>query len=509
MPMSTGETRPQLGDPQVTIWFTVTVRVAWELMLAGFRVRPGLLSDARDHALACLPDGVGADEAESLAGAATQDYLGRVRHGLYQRMSPIEDLDLTIDRRWREQIFDTVDPVGDAVLRLHFGDGMELGAVERTAALGSTVIEGAREGIREAVRAIVSGQGLEGWNDERVDRLIRRIVAMPAAGCPAPTHLLSDSCRAHLDKCPRCSRAVRLIRGGLLAPLDLVAPGGPAQDKQAQVAVILLHPDSRKHAKRLSRVLGERAIKLHADAWLVDRTELSLIGPALKSLAEDSRPPRHHLRGAVVKGPGRWSGSVLLGPVAISALDTARSRPWAEIDQLGELPAPRPPAPSALRWWLVAGVAAGLAGLVGYQVMQPELIPPSTPISVEFHRLDQDWAIRFETEDLAVVDVVGLGPDGLEVLHAGARSEKGRWATGDGRFQLIVPGAEVALIASESGVPELQGLVSQARSQAQPMVALEAWVRHGHPSVDFVVSPAIIEVLQPAETAGSGPYPAQ
>ena len=149
--MTSGVNRPQPADPRVSIWFSVTVRVAWELMLAGIRVRPALLTDARDHVLACLPDGVGPDEAEVLAGAATIDFLERVRAGKYERLTPIEDTDLTIHRSWRDQLFKAVDPVGDAVLRLHYGDGMDLGAVERTAAIDSAVLEGAREGIREAV----------------------------------------------------------------------------------------------------------------------------------------------------------------------------------------------------------------------------------------------------------------------------------------------------------------------------------------------------------------------
>ena len=498
--MPSGSPRTQTGDPRVTIWFSVTVRVAWELMLAGIRVRPAILTDARDHALACLPEGTGPDEAETLAGVATADFLGRVREGRYERLIPLEDTDLTIRQSWREQLFESVDPVGDAVLRLHYGDGMDMAAVERTAAIDTAVLDGAREGIREAVRTIVDAEGLSSWSQERLDVLVGRIVSLPSPGCPAPTHLLSDQAREHVDRCPRCSRAVRLIRGGLLAPLDLMAPADHESPRNAQIVAILLHPDARKHHKRVSRVLSERAIALGNDVWLLDRSDLGAVAPGLKALAEDSRPPRHHIRGAVVTGLGRWSGNVLLGPVAIQALDAARSRPWSEIDQLGELPAPRPPAPSAVRWWAGAGVAAGLAALAGVHVMSPEEVPPSMPIAVEFQRMPQGWAIRFDTEDLAVVDVVGLGTEGLTGLHAGARAEKGRWATGDGRFQLMVPGNEVALIASADGIPELHGLVEQARAQSQPMTSLESWVRHTHPTVDFVVSPAIIEDVQPAES---------
>jgi|GEM_PF-1124976 len=496
MPPGANPSRSYASSPSV--WFSVTVRVAWDLMLAGVRVRPALLADAREHVLTCLPEGVGADEAEDLAGPATLDFLGRVRDGHYDRLPEMPDTDLTICRSWRDQLFSAVDPVGDAVLRLHYGDGMDMAAVERTAAIDGSILSGAREGIREAVRSIVDGQGVESWVDERMDRLIRRIVSVPAPDCPPPTHLLSDTVRDHVDSCPRCSRAVRLIRGGLIAPLDLLAPGGDAPASSVKVLAILLHPDARKYRRKVIRALGESAIMVGQDAWLMDRSELVHVAPKLRSLAEESQPPRHHLRGAVVTGEGRWSGPVLLGPAAIQALDTARSRPWSEIDQLGELPPPRPPAPKATRWWMGVAVSAIAAGLAGYQVLQEEEAPPSTPIAVDFRRIDSSWVIRFDTEDLAVVDVVGVSDEGLSLLHAGARSEKGRWATGEGDFQIVVPGVEVALIASEAGIPELYGLVEQARSQSQPMRALEGWVRTTHPTVDFVVSPAIIEGVEPA-----------
>ncbi len=505
--MPSGLYLPRSSSTGSTVWFSVTVRVAWELMLGGVRVRPSVLCDARDHALACLPTGVGPDEAEVLAGAATRDFIIRAKEARYERTAEIPDMDLTIHRGWRDQLFEAMDPVGDAVLRLHYGDGMPISEVERTAAIDGGVISAAREGIRETTRSIVDTHGAGGWSEARVDELICRIVGVPAPGCPEPTHLLSEAQRDHVDACPRCSRAVRLIRGGLLAPLDLVAPGGEPQTNMMSLAAILLHPDARKHRRRVVRALGDAAIRVGRDGWLLDPDDLARVGPALRALAEESRPPRHHLRGAIVTGPGRWSGKLLLGPVAIRAMDTARSRPWSEVDQLGELPTPRPPAPRATRWWLGAGLAAVAAGLVAIPVFQPEAPPPSTPIAVEFQRKSTGWVIRFDTEDLAVVDVVGVVQGSLTLLHAGARSEKGRWATGDGDFQLVAPGTEVALIASRDGIPELPGLVDQARAQPAPMSALEVWVRTAHPTVDFVVSPAIINELEPA-APGALPSPA-
>jgi len=504
--MPSGIPAPRSHDRLATVWFSVTVRVAWDLMLAGIRVRPAILQDARDHALASLPEGAGADEAEILAGAATQNYLTRVRDGQYHRLTDVPDTDLVIHRAWRESLFLAVDPVGDAVLRLHYGDGMDMAAVERTAAIDGTLLLAAQEGIRELVREIVESAEIDGWVDARVDGLIHRIVGMSASGCPEPIHLLSDAMRSHVDKCPRCSRAVRLIRGGVIAPLDLVAPGGETPMKMSEVAAILLHPDARKHRKRVVRALGPAAISAGHDSWLLSRADLISVGPELRALTEDAHPPRHQLRGAVVTGPGRWSGTALLGPVAIQALDAARARPWSEVDELGELPAPRPPPPRATWWWVGAGVAAVASALVGALVLTPEAPPPATPIAVEFKRIGSDWLIRFDADEIAVVDVVSVSVDGLTLLHSNVSAGKGRWATGQGDFELLVPGSEVALIASESGIPELLYLVGQSRGQPTPMLALQNWVKTAHPSVDFVASPAIIKG-DPAVPVAKPPKP--
>ncbi len=478
----------------VSVWFPVTVRVAWELVLAGIRVRPGVLQDARDHVLYSLPPDVGVDEAEMLAGSLTQRYLERAQFGQYQRDVQDPDLSVPVHRQWRLQLFDSVDPVGDAVLRMHYGDGMEMDGVERTAAIDGAVLCGAQEGVREAMRVIAyaSDHSMAEWADARVDRLITRIVGLAEPGCPPPAEVLSDEARGHVDRCTRCSRAVRLIRGGVLSPLDLSPQSGALDASPIEVATLLLHPDGRKHRKRMQRLLDAHAVPVGKDAWLMDARDLHAISGSIRLAAEEGRPPRHHLRGAVVSGIGRWSGSVLLGPIAVDALAAARSRPWSEIEGLGELPSPRPPPPRATRWWVAAAICAMASIATGVHVLTPKGPPPATPIEVQFKPAEDGWNIRFDADDLAVVDVVALGADGLELLHPSALAGKGQWATGEGDYYLSVPHDTVALISSAAGIPGIEELIVQARAQPVPMQAIEGWIREAHPTVDFVVSPEIV-----------------
>jgi hypothetical protein len=489
------------------VWFPVTVRVAWTLVLAEIRVRPAVLQDVRDHVLFSLPSGTSADEAEVRAGPLTRAYLERVTLGRYRRDIDDPDLSIPVRRDWRHQLFDAVDPVGDAVLRMHFGDGMDMDGVERTAAIDGSALAGAREGVREAIRAIAhsTNPSLDEWTDERLDRLIARIVGMSETGCPSPVEITADAHRSHVDQCTRCSRAVRLIRGGVLSPSDLVAPARAPDDAHIEVATLLLHPDGRKNRKRFHRLIEDVAVPVGPDAWLLDARDLRQLAPRIRSAAEAGQPPRHHLRGAVVSGPGRWSGQVLLGPIAIDAIDAARSRPWSEIEGMGELPSPRPPPPRATRWWVVAAICAVASIATGVHVLTPRGPPPSTPIEVQFQRVETGWDIRFDADELAVVDVVAIGEHGLELIYGSMVAEKGRWATGEGDFRFSVASETVALIASEGGIPALIDVVTQARATAMPMQSLETAIRAAHPTVDFVVSPEIVMIEGHGNSLDPGP----
>ena len=489
--MNTGpESRP--ASHPTSVHAAVTVRVAWCLMMAGIRLRPSILQDARDHVLYSLPPSVDADDAEQRTDKLTEDYLNRVRGGRLQHPTRETSADIVVHGGLRARLVAALDPVSDAVLRLHYGDGMALEQVERTAAIDGSALAAAQEGLRISIREIMLDDGLTGsWADAKLDAVLSRLANLALSGCPEPLELLADHHRAHVDECPRCSRAVRLIRGGLIAPSDLLATAQATPTPEVVIGALILHPDARRVRRKLERVMGAGAVRAGPDVWLMSKEELAQMGPGIRALVSDGVLPRHHLRGAVVRGNGRWSGSVLLGPTAIEAIESARSRPWSEIDTLGELPPPRPAPPRATRWWLAAVSLAGLTTWVGVETFKPQPEQPDVPIEASFTPAEDGWEITFDLADLAVLDVVSLGAEGLTIVHGEVRASRGQWATGSGAYRLYVPDPHVALIASTAGVSELGTLVQAARSSPTPFQTLESQLRLAHPTVAWVGSPAI------------------
>ena len=123
------------------------------------------------------------------------------------------------------------------------------------------------------------------------------------------------------------------------------------------------------------------------------------------------------------------------------------------------------------------------------------------PIEATFTPAEDGWEVTFDMDDLAVLDVVALGGDGLTHVHADVRASRGQWATGGGAYRLYVPDPHVALIASASGVPDLGALVQAAKSSPTPFQTLESQLLLAHPTVAWVGSPAI---TGPEETLEDG-----
>ena len=504
--MTTGTARRHAPEFAPSTWAAVTVRVAWKLMMDGIRVRPATLNDARDHVLSSLPQDVGADEAEQLADELTAEFLARVRGEMIRRRARGADTDLGIHLGWRKELNRVVDPVGDAVMRLHYGDGLSLEQVEKTAAIDRVALDASRAGIRDTVRAMAAHEDASAgsWPDGRIDAVIARIANVPEAGCPPPISILSDQHRSHADVCPRCSRAVRLIRGGIIAPSDLIAPSeGVSFSADLRVAAIVLHPDARKARRKVERALGKGAVSGGSDVWLLSREELMTAGPSLRGLVTSGHLPRHHIRGALVSGLGRWTGAVLLGPVAVEAIESARSKPWSEVDTLGELPPPRPAPPSAIRWWFGAGLLGIAALLVGLRTFSAPELRPDVPVEAAFNAVEDGWEITFDADDLAVLDIVAVTENGPTVLHRDVRARRGEWATGEGDYRVYVPGSVVILLASETGIPDLESMVQRSRSKPAPMASLEQWVRDEFPTVDWVGSPTVSTEAAQAGTVAS------
>lgn len=468
-------------------WLPVTVRVAWDLLSHGLKVRPELLRDAREHVLRSLPDGIGIDDVEQLASAYTLDYLHRVRERRYRRPAADPDATLPAPRRWRDQLVSASDHIADAVLRLHYGDGLSIERVEHNIAVDAALLVAAQEGLREATREIgrIDELPIGSWTDARLDRLLVRIANAPARGCPGPMGLLSEAGRAHGDICPRCSRAIRLIRHGVLAPSDLFPPDGRPLYAEGQYGLLalLLHPDARRSQSVVADALGDAATPVGPDAWLIDEGDLAVIGPRLIELAELGTPLRHHLRGALVHGPIRWSKGVALGPLPTTAFEAARARPWAEIHGMAPLPPPRPPPPSSARWWIATAALALTVGLVGAAmfVVDPGERPAAPP--VELVQTGAQSSLRFDAADGAAVDVLAVVDGRVVRLGDGSVAGKGRWATGDGDYQVHVPSPAFLLLTSPTPLADLDAIIATQLAAGGGLDGIAAAVVAAHPDV--------------------------
>ena len=471
--------------------------------MANIRVRPATLRDARDHALMSLPPHIDTAEAEVRAERLTLEYLERVQDGRVRRWLNTEGESVVVRPAWREKLVRTLDPVSDAVLRLHYGDGVTIEQVHRTAAIDASALEAAKEGLRLTLRSMLVAEdvGEAVWTDAKLDDVLARVANLAAAGCPSPLEILSEQHRLHIDDCPRCARAVRLVRGGVIAPSDLQGNPDHARAAEVLVGALILHPEARRVRKRLERAMGEGVVRAGPDVWLMSRDELARVGPSLVAMVGDGVLPRHHLRGAVVRGPGRWSGPVLLGPTALEAIASARGRPWSEIDTLGELPPPRPAPPAATRWWVSAALLIALTAFVGFETFKEQPHRPEVPLDAQFTAAEDGWEIVFDIDDFAVLDIVSLGENGLSIAHGSVRADRGQWATGGGRYKVYVPDAYVALVGSANGLDDLEGLIERARVSPTPWQTLETTLLLAHPTVAWVGSPAIVHTQDPSGNA--------
>lgn len=444
-------------EPQRRLWGPVTVRCAWELLLAGVSPRT-MLRAARDHALLLLPDDANLPEAEALASAATRDLVARER-GVYAPWAPDADLSILPDPRWREAIQACADPIHDAVFRLHFADGLPLDGLDRRTGLDRSVLRAAREALIELAREILVEDGLpvHEWEPTRLERLVYRIATAAGDLCPGPGGLATDQGRAHAEGCPRCSRALRLIREGVISPSDLFPPedGPVVPQHRVDALLVQLHPDARKHRRALDAALGP-ARQVNREVWVVDLAADPGVLDRLRPMAEEGAPPAGRLR--LLRRPilGRFAGNVVLGGDVLTACDELQRLEWGAAAGVEPLPEPLPPPPSAARWWMTALVVGLMATAAGTWALLPA--PPPPDVALEAQRTGE--GVRFDTDDAAYVDVLALRGGTLSlVAHSERPGDKGAWATGDGRYALPVDADQVFVVARSTSLEDMDRLV--------------------------------------------------
>ncbi len=442
-------------------WAALTVAVAWELAKVLPKVRPQLFAMARSHAAWRLPPSAGLAETEAVAAAATRELLAR-RAGRYPRWELDVDLDLLPDPRWRQAVLDTVTPLHEAVFRLHYGDGVPLEELAPHLKVDLSWLRPAREAVRELVRVIVAEDGVptEGWDDARVDRLVERVSLAAGDRCPGPGGLATEVGKAHGESCPRCGRALRLIREGVLAPGDLYAPDSPVPPPNQTLILLQLHPEGRKHTRALREALPG-SVKVGDDQLVYVPSEAA--DAALRELAEAGTPHRSLLRMVRAPVPGAVTEGLVIGGALESLRGLLQILPWGEVGGMQPLPEPLPPPPSAARWWAVAALLTSLAaGAGGLAISAAE---PGPRFSVTATR-DAE-GVRWDTDDDAFVDVVAVSADRAEVLfHSRSPADKAVLATGDGAYRVDVDARAVVIVASSTEFQDSALLLAAPSAEA-------------------------------------------
>jgi hypothetical protein len=477
------------ADPLRRLWGPVTIRVAWDLLRAGVQVRAATLRAARDHALWRLPPGAGLAEAEAVTTQAVEEYLARCA-GRYAPFELDPDLGILPTPAWRDAILDASEPIHEAILRLHYADGLAIEEVSRRTRLEVALLRGAREAVRALGREVMveDGAPVNDWDPARLDRLLVRTATAAGDLCPGPGGLATEAGRAHADTCPRCSRALRMLREGVLSPGDLFPPedGACLPSTTADVACIGVHPNARRHLRSLAKAFGPHARLAQDDILLVDAREAPL-DTLLRDAAERGAPAASQLR--VIRGVvlGRWVPRALVGPGVDRLLARLRGAAWGEHEGVAPLPEPLPPPPSAARWWAASAVAALLAAVVGAWTLGGPGPEPAVPLQVT----KAGDGLLFDTADDAFVDLVAVRAGGPTVVfHSVSPADKGRMATGDGRYHLRDDAAAFVAIASDDPIEGLDRVLEVLPSGGErPLEVMIERLRERYPDAAVLAAP--------------------
>jgi len=432
---------------------------------------------------------VGLSEAEARTSTAVENFLARCA-GRYAAVAADPDLDVLPAPAWREAILAASDPIHEAVLRLHYADGLPLEEVERRTGLETALLRGARDAVRELTRSVTSEEGLslEAWESARLDRLIVRIATAAGDLCPGPGGLATEPGRAHAEGCPRCSRALRLFREGILSPADLFPPedGHCRPSATLDLCVVGVHPDARKHIRSLNRAFGDAARLLPEDVLVVDASRVD-VDAALLSVAERGAPPAARLRVVRATVPGRWVPRAVIGPGVDVLLGRLPGMEWGQVDGVDALPEPLPPPPSAARYWVAAAFVTLLAVAAGVWAADPVTTPPQVALDAQ----SEVGGVVFDTDDHAWIEVIALRSGRAEVVfHSESPGDKGALATGDGRFRLAAEGDALVLVASPSrieGVDRVVGVLPP--TEARPVDVLVERLRERYAGAAVVGVP--------------------
>jgi hypothetical protein len=477
---------PRSDDVAHHGWPGLTVRIAWTLLSSGVKIRREVLEAARAHVLYHLPPATDLPHAEDRAAHLTRQFVAQARGQVHRDPWP-GDAAMPLTDRWARAIDSIRDRVTDAVFRMHYGDQRPLSYVERKLRIDRVAVDAARGGLREVLRRAARNDGLplDAWSNDRLDRVLARLAAFAPDQCPPMYDVVNGAHRSHVRVCPRCNRMVRLVNAGALEVQDLQPPTLRARPRdRTKVLALHFHPEARSHRERVHEALPTAHL-VGEDLLLVDVTEPGPVHDVLRVAAEVGMPERHHLRGAVVDGPGRWTRFGPLGPLGAAARQEVRTRSWGVVDGIGSLPDALPAPPSAaFSWGLVGllGIAAGIALTFAVQTAPPGMPGPDVDfVPGSAGGSSGTWA-HFDVEETHMVHLIGsTGGTPEPVLISETAADKARLAVGDGSYRALVPGEAALLVATDRPI-DISPLIASSRASSAPLQTLSAEIRRMQPS---------------------------
>jgi hypothetical protein len=360
------------------------------------------------------------------------------------------------------------------------------------------VIEGLREVMRvEARSRLGTVSGGVAWTDA----LLGRVATAVGASCPEagvlvgiaagrePVSRSEQRIHAHASSCPHCARGVRLLRADVLRAAHLEGPQRqePPSDT-VHLMALHLHPHARQHLRGLMGALGHSVLRVGEDSVLVNLARAPDWQDVLAQRARMGLPSRDQIRGAQVRGPGRWTSRVVIGPAAVSVLDLSRARPWGEVDGISALPDPLPPPPSVARWWSLAVAVGTVAVLVGSWALLEREDVAAFPLDAQVSDGGGAVVARFDVDDRAYVNAYTFGPQGVEVqLESASAADKVALATGEGDFELVTLAPGLVIVSAPAPVHDLQQVWQRRDLLAGGAEGIRERILAVHPDSDVAV----------------------
>ena len=503
------------------LWFVVTTRVAWELHFFGYDLDCEILEEARAHVFLCLPEDINLPQVDRLALLYTHEYIDRYQYDRYASLELDEDIFSTIPFVFREALLQKLSKTEKILFHFHYCDRYPLQVVSKNSSIPLDKLESSRRRIINHTRSIletfvqanqnISTDSLENtyltyttesWEIHRVERLISRIANLVSSDygledSDIPSSFkgeISNELRKKMKSCPRSSRIFRLLKKGNLEVSDLSVGSeqrsiSDIKQHQEKVQVLLLHPDIQDDVDEFLYYMSKHAIQTTSEAWLVPKEKISIIQEILHVCAEKGLPSRHQIRGVIYTGVGMWGNEILLGPLPLRAIDSVRVRAWGEIEGIETLPAPIPPPSNPILWWggTISSLLIALSSLLWIFTLQNRMT--AYPLDLHFKvSSDQVWA-RFDVDDLSYISIVTYKKGAFEIVGQNLLTEKGNYATGEGRFLVHEQTENIIVISHNERIDDLQNWIQVVDGDEQQFERLRTLILDTYPQSDIRISP--------------------